>query len=357
MASIFGNIVNNIVSSLSKGSSSSKSSSSSSSSSSSKSSSSSSSSSKKNPSTTDKPQYYKPGKNEEVHEGTAVIKNPDGSIKDTFPTYIKDGAMYDKETGKIVSSSHGPQGMYGDPESYDKHWDPETATGTWVEKEKPKKKPSGGGGGGGGYSPPPKPSFISFNEPVPTFKSDLKKVNKFTYFSGIDSIEAKRLETNPEVCFISKSVSIGTLKDNEYIELDAKYYCDDASTIEFYIIDGEREIPILPVGDSIIQNEKIFFNMDTRFPIDKEKPVLIKQGVRATNLSFNEANTKATDSKMENAYNITYTPKTSHKYKPFNQVIKIKVIIRSYEINKYSPYIKSMKIRKYGGNTLWNQNS
>lgn len=311
----------------------------------------------KNPSSTDKPQNYKPGPNEEKHEGTAVIKDKDGNIKDTFPTYIKDGAMYDQETGNIVSSSHGPQGMYGDPEDYDKDWDPSTATGTWTEKEPPKKKPNkpSGGGGGSSYTPPPRPSFKNFNEPVPTFKSDLKKAHKFSYFSGIDLLEAKRMETNPEVCFISKSVFVGSLKEWEYIEFDAKYFCDEASCVEFYIIDGEKEIPILPLSDNTVQNEKIFFEMDTRFPINMEQSILVKQGTRATNLSFNEAMSKATDSKMENVYNISYTPKTSHKYIPFNQTIKIKTIIRSYSIGKYSPYIKSMKIRKYGGNALWSQ--
>lgn len=295
---------------------------------------------------------YKPTAKEKPTKGTAIIYDKNGSVVAKIKTNIKDGAMYDSNTGKIVSSNHGYSGMYNDPSGYTKTYDSETKTGYWTPKEEKKKSSSKSK-----KSPPARPSFISFNEPIPTFKSSLKEQHKFIYYSGIDSIELKKVDVNKEVCFVSKYVEIGELTEGEYLEFDAVYSCGEDSSIEFYMLDGEEEIPIIPSGDSIIKNEKIFSELSTRFSIDDSKPIVIKNKASVSNLSLPEAKEKLLTSADNNIYNITYSTKASKRVLPTNKSVRIKAILRTYGEPSDSPYIKSMKFKKFGGSALWNQNT
>ena len=296
---------------------------------------------------------YKPTAKEKPTKGTAIIYDKNGKVTAKIETNIKDGAMYDSKTGKIVSSNHGSSGMYNDPSGYTKTYDSKTKTGYWTpkeeEEEKKKKKKK--------KSPPARPSFISFNEPIPTFKSSLKEQHKFIYYSGIDSIELKKVDANKEVCFISKYINIGELVSGEYLEFDAIYSCDEDSSIEFYMLDGEEEIPIIPSGDVIIKNEKVFSELSTRFSIDASSPIIVKNKTSISNLSLSEAKEKLLAAAENDSYNVTYSTKASRRILPINKNIRIKAIIRAYGESSDSPYIKSMKFKKFGGSTLWNQNT
>lgn len=295
---------------------------------------------------------YKPTAKEKATKGTAIIYDKNGKVAAKIETNIKDGAMYDSKTGKIVSSNHGSSGMYNDPSGYTKVYDSATKTGYWTPKEEKKKTSSKKK-----KSPPARPSFISFNEPIPTFKSSLKEQHKFIYYSGIDSIELKKVDANKEVCFISKHVNIGELLDGEYLEFDAAYSCDEDSSIEFYMLDGEEEIPIIPTKDLIIKNEKIFSELSTRFSVDTSAPIIIKNRNGISSLSLSEAKEKLLIADENDIYNISYSTKASRRIIPKNKSVRVKAIIRIYADSSDSPYIKSIKFKKFGGSALWNQNT
>lgn len=198
--------------------------------------------------------------------------------------------------------------------------------------------------------PAPPPPFIPFNEQPPTFSSDLKKVNKYSYFFGLDKLLIKNATANQNCCFISQELSLGEITQDGYIQLEAEFSNENNSAIEFYIVDGSKEVPILPVGQSFVLNEKIFFGLNTRFAVNDSKGYEIKRNGIIVDITLDKA-IQSTDA----LYTVTYTTVTSFNYKPINNSVKIKTVLRIYDKNANSPDITKMKIRKFGGGTLWKQ--
>lgn len=282
----------------------------------------------------------------------ANIYNEKGELVSRVEVILKDGACYNKDTGQIMSDKHLNELGGGTHNQVDWIKDWKDGESYWRPVPRPN-RPSGGGssgGSGGGWYPstPPPPPFIEFDEPMPTFNSDLKKLNKYTYFFGIDDMQLRHVSLNPTCCFISKSIELGTLDEGEYIELDASYSADENSSIEFYIIDGTNEIPIVPIKDTLIKNEKVFTGYETRFKVDKSKQVIVKRDGVTTNVSLDEALLNNQN------YVLTYTPDGGYQYKPFHTTIKVKIIIRNYKLENYAPCVLGgMKIRKYAKGGLW----
>jgi hypothetical protein len=192
--------------------------------------------------------------------------------------------------------------------------------------------------------------YINFNEAVPTLTDSLKTISKFSYFFGVDSLSVQSAEINTTCCFISKEINVGTFSENDYIQLEAAYNAEGFASIEFYILDGNKQIPILPVGDAQVYYEKIFYGMKTRFPIDTTKPITIKKDNIQVDVSIDKA-ILSTDG----LYTIDYAPVNAYNYKPLSTTVKIKAILRLYNRSSTPPSISKIKIRKYGGNTLWQQ--
>lgn len=194
-----------------------------------------------------------------------------------------------------------------------------------------------------------------FWELVEEIKNDenlvVDKKKNFYYLFGLDKISIQFVEKENKSCFISKDIKIESLKNNEYIALEADYVCEKGN-IEFYIIDGTTEIPLLTESQSTIDHEKIFYKIPTRFTIDDINTIeIFKDGV-PVKISLNEAMNDTNEQ-----YTISYKPKEANSIDSLmNNTIKVKAIIRNYD-NNYIPYIKSIRIKKYGGGALWLDNN
>ena len=76
---------------------------------------------------------------------------------------------------------------------------------------------------------------------------DAKKtttLKMYSYVFGIDSFEIKNSENYTDGYMISDPITIGSLKQGEYIRLDVSHNKNDCSEISYSILDGDREIPI-----------------------------------------------------------------------------------------------------------------
>ena len=155
-----------------------------------------------------------------------------------------------------------------------------------------------------------------------------------------------------ECGFISEDINIGDLKNN-YITLNTSESLDNGN-IEYYILDGNKAIPILPENKTFISDEKIFYHMDPRFNIDTNSNSYIKKNGEVIDCNFIEAVNK----NDTNLYTISYTPKFNNINKLLNSKIRVKVIIRNYDINSlaYNTFINSITIKKFGGGNLWINN-
>ena len=193
---------------------------------------------------------------------------------------------------------------------------------------------------------------IDINTIIDSINSDqdiINKDNKFYYYYlfGIDNIEIEHVNINDNSTFYSKDIHIGTIAANEHISLYTKENIIQGS-VEYYIINNNDEIPILPENTDQVIDEKIFYKTPTRFPIDYNKPIVIKKNLEPINISVYDVQ----NINDNNLYTISYTPIQNILSDSLNENIKIKTIIRTYNpfINNS---IESINIKKYGGNDLW----
>ena len=187
---------------------------------------------------------------------------------------------------------------------------------------------------------------ILYND-IPDKDKILEKL-MFTYMFGIDSIEIKKVEQHSESAFISELIDIGTLKEDEYIQLNIEQFNDENCSVEYSILDGDVDVPIIPIGTKHIENEKIFMTLPLRFTQDESLYAVIKRNGVVVDISLEYAKNQ-----NDGIYSIDYTPSLNYNYTPINSTIRVKAVIRRFGPVQTNPYISSIKVRKYGGDLLW----
>jgi hypothetical protein len=179
--------------------------------------------------------------------------------------------------------------------------------------------------------------------------SDIVTINKYTYRFGLDYFTLHDVERYNESCFVSGEIQVGKMKDTEYLNINSDFISADSTDVEFYIIDGNQEIPILPLSKNEIKNEKIFTGLPLRFNTDDNNFVIRKNGY-VINMDLKDALNQ-----VSGEYSVDYIPNKEHcySYTPINTSVKIKAVLRRYNDFAEMPYIKSIKIRKFGGAAPW----
>ena len=179
-----------------------------------------------------------------------------------------------------------------------------------------------------------------------------KNFRMYSYIFGFDSIELKLVENETEGYFVSDYIQVGQMNSADYISLYTSEVKDENVSIEYAILDGEIECPIIPMNKEIVENELIQ-PPETKFLRRPNGEEIIKKDGQFAGISYADA-LNMTDGK----YTITYTPNVSyHGYTPMNKEIRIKVYIRSYGSNiNQSSYIDLITLRKYGEESLWINN-
>lgn len=179
----------------------------------------------------------------------------------------------------------------------------------------------------------------------------------YSYIFGLDDFSFMNSSLEKTGYFISDYINIGKLTELEYINLYVSHVKNDSTCIEYSILDGEKEIPIIPVGYEIVENEPIFNSVETRFGRDYNtssvnyvKDIIKKDG-QIADISFDDA-----INMDDGQYTITYKPNVSnHDITPINSEIRVKAYIRTYGFTdkRSIPYIDMITIRKFGEETLW----
>ena len=182
----------------------------------------------------------------------------------------------------------------------------------------------------------------------------------YSYIFGLDDFSFMNSTLEKTGYFISDYINIGKLTELEYINLHVSHVKNDSTCIEYSILDGEKEIPIIPVGEELVENEPIFNTIETRFGRDYNttgkyyvKDVIKKDG-QIADISFDDA-----INMNDGQYTITYKPNVSnHDITPINSEIRVKAYIRTYGFTdkRSIPYINMITIRKFGEETLWTNN-
>jgi len=171
-------------------------------------------------------------------------------------------------------------------------------------------------------------------------------VKQVVYDFGIDSVVARYTSPKPISGFVSSQINIGACS---YITLSVKTSGKLDGRMEFSIIDGSTETPILPEEmEKQVLQEKLFPGMQTRFSMNTEESYTIYKDGAASSLTYEQVLAMPLD---DGEYSISYISNGEYKYIPVNEQIRLKVIARCTD-NKPVP-IKAMTIKKFGGEMPW----
>ena len=183
---------------------------------------------------------------------------------------------------------------------------------------------------------------------------NIMTVTKYIYVFGIDKIDVGLIDFNNDCYFMSETIETGKFNDGDYLQLQVDDNCGEFSSIEYFIVDGDIEIPILPVNEQYVYNEKIFPENDLRFAIDDDLYAKGVINIKKDGLVINTTLDDIKDS-YDATYCVSYQPVNDcYNYTPINDSIRVKAIIRIFgETVDTVPHIKSISIKKYGGTTLW----
>ena len=179
-------------------------------------------------------------------------------------------------------------------------------------------------------------------------KENITEKTMYTYMFGIDEISIKKVDQEYDGAFISDLIDIGTLNEKEYIQLCVDQYNGENTGVEYSIYDGDVEVPIIPIGFKHIENEKIFTDVGLRFARDESEYIAIKKDGAVIDISLEDA-----QSQLTGRYSADYYPEQKYSYTPINSMIRIKATMRKFGPVEATPYINSIKVRKYGGDLLW----
>ena len=187
----------------------------------------------------------------------------------------------------------------------------------------------------------------SNNEEVPILAGFEGYTNSYTekavYRFGLENLEFLKVQYDKESAIISSPIDA---RGADYITLEVTEGQKYNSEAEYYILDEiMNETAILPIGQSRIEMEKLFYGLQTRFLIDTAKgvPVLYEDG-RPSSKNYLALES---DEYNSHEYCLSYYPYTekAYRYEPCSNTIRIKIIIRNYT-DKFSPVvINDVKIR------------
>lgn len=185
------------------------------------------------------------------------------------------------------------------------------------------------------------PDINPYDVSLPDYSENY--INGRKYLFGIDKLEISQSVPSEVNGFISNSIDI---ENCSYIELAVK--TEGTTEVEYSIIDGLKETPILPIDQLTVVHEKLFYKLDTRFTPDTSEKITIYKNDKETKYQYSQIKDLALN---DGRYTISYTPlKTAHIYYPQNNKIKVKVIQRTQN-GRIPSRIQSMVIIKHGGGT------
>lgn len=194
---------------------------------------------------------------------------------------------------------------------------------------------------------------------VPQLKGDVPVTARvrYRYQYSFNGIIAAHKNIDKAGGFISGIIDVNNC---DYIQIDAPVY----QNTEYSILDGKNEIPILPIQQSSIQGEKLFYGLLPRFTIMnsdtftvyKDNVAITLNGISDLNLllAVNNTGAEAGQSSFVNnsTYTIDYIPNLSAQtYYPQNKTVRLKIVQR-YLNDRIYP-IETVTIRKYQNTSSW----
>lgn len=194
--------------------------------------------------------------------------------------------------------------------------------------------------------PPSIPNYESFTLPQPTFTSDLRRESRFIYSMGIDNLTIKNAYVKESGVRITEPMST---EGATQVSIQVAQYQPEEGGIEYYVLSNGKEVPILPEGKTIVENEKLFPNLATRFEMVGSPIEIRKNGQVIEGISLEQARNA-----RDGIYSVTYETRNATVVDIESDKIQFKIIVRLYKSDAAVPYVQSIKANLHGGGSaLW----
>ena len=169
---------------------------------------------------------------------------------------------------------------------------------------------------------------------VVSASSDSTKTTTYRFYTNYFGLNEFKLE-NREFKRTSGAVTNDiAVKPGDPLKLHADFDCDKRVSVEFSILDGSKESPILPAGTDKVENEKMFFGLPQRFSgTDKAYYRNMEASEEPSGEDFADGAT----------YTVSYTPSSAaYEVTPEHDSVRVKIIFRVYDADAKMPEVSNI---------------
>ena len=211
-----------------------------------------------------------------------------------------------------------------------------------------------------------KDTISTVSHPIPARKanqSDIINTQITNYKFGINNLNLKYDNATLTSGTISKLIQIGKC---DYVTLNTSLHQqrkEDYYSVEFSIIDNNKEKPIIPYNQSQVIYEKLYLKLPLRFQANKTTPVIVNEVTKDGMVLYNTYNTL---SDFENDRNVidnqiasnkkelvvSYVPIEGKRIAVDSDKIYLKIIKHVY-VGNMPVKIENIIINAHGGKLEW----
>ena len=195
---------------------------------------------------------------------------------------------------------------------------------------------------------PERPDASGFFPDAPSGQTMVQKA-QFEYLFGIDDISLEYRIYDRTAAFLSEKVIVDSAS---FLQLSVSNGSAERS-IEWSIIEGEKETPIAPLECSRVLKERVFQGLPPRFQADSSSYVEVIRNGDSVDVSFDDITGLSDADSVE--YSVSYRPigQSYYYYPEKGAEIQVKAIERCHDDELPAP-ITSIVMQKFGGDSLWN---
>lgn len=157
----------------------------------------------------------------------------------------------------------------------------------------------------------------------------------YTNYFGLNSFAVSNREFAETSGILTESISV---EKDISLKLHAEVQCGDGASVEFSILDGSVEKPILPAETKMVEHEKMIFGLPQRF-----------RGIGMAYYRNGEGCQEPTDEQMADraVYTVSYTPASdAYEVTPEHDTVQVKVIFRVYDKDARMPEVSNIRIEQ-----------
>lgn len=155
----------------------------------------------------------------------------------------------------------------------------------------------------------------------------------YTNYFGLSKLELSQRKYRANSGMLTADMNV---TPNKPLKLLAEMKTPEKTSIEFFIVDGNKEVPILPQGETNVVHERVFFGTEPRFKSEKYAYYKDFAGI-GSKISENDLKLS------ESLFTVCYAPvEDAFTYTPSHTTVKVKAVLRMYDDNAEPPAINSI---------------